>query len=103
MRVSVRRTATDRKCTDARGKQSLCNGGSWAHSNRSRSNIVISHNPTCTTFPQLKDISVFTMITLLPSLQESRRRHYLFAREGIGSSDCVDCYVTDCMSHCPAS
>ncbi len=38
-----RRTATDRMCTDTRCQPSLCNGGSWTQSNRSGSNIVISH------------------------------------------------------------
>ncbi len=36
-------TATDRMCTDAWRKQSLCNGRSWGHSDHSRSNIIISH------------------------------------------------------------
>ncbi len=32
--VSERRTATDRMCTDAQCKRSLCKGGPWTHSNR---------------------------------------------------------------------
>ncbi len=43
-----RRTATDR--TDTRCQRSLCNGGLWTHSNRSWSNIVISHTPNYITF-----------------------------------------------------
>ncbi len=42
--VSEPRTASDRMCTDAGSKQSLCNSGSWTYSNRSRSNTIISHN-----------------------------------------------------------
>ncbi len=44
--VSEPRTAADRMCTDTQCKRSLCNGGSWIHSNRSQSNIIILHTPT---------------------------------------------------------
>ncbi len=43
--VSEHWTTTGRMCTDPQCKQSLCNGGSWTHSNCSRSNIVISLTP----------------------------------------------------------
>ncbi len=44
--VSEPTSATDRMCTEARWKQSLCKGGLWTQSYGSKSCSVISHTPT---------------------------------------------------------